>query len=114
MKTDQEKFQRELKEMMTGFKKTPNFQQDFVCVDEEEETGSKKGEQEVERGRVFEKGKGGGGGDGNWKYKKMEMPLFEGNDPDCWILRSEKYFMVCRLTEEEKVDAAVVAMEGDA
>lgn len=44
----------------------------------------------------------------------MKMPLFEGDDPDGWILRSEKHFTVCRLNEEEKVDTVVVAMEGDA
>lgn len=65
---------------------------------------------------MFEKGKGGDEerGGRQWRYRKMEMPLFDRSDPDGWLLRGEKYFMVCRLNEEEKVDAAVVAMEGDA
>lgn len=33
---------------------------------------------------------------------------------DGWILRGEKYFELYRLSESERMDAAVVSMEGDA
>lgn len=33
---------------------------------------------------------GSGGGPGNWRYRKLEMPLFDGDDPDKWILRVER------------------------
>lgn len=42
------------------------------------------------------------------------MPLFDGSDPDGWILRGEKFFDIYRLSEEEKLEAAVVSLEGDA
>lgn len=42
------------------------------------------------------------------------MPLFDGNNPDGWILRAERYHQFYRLSEEDKMEAAVVALEGDA
>lgn len=81
---------------------------------------TKQGEDEAgfseNRRRFSERGRGGDDGSGgdHWKYRKLDMPLFEGTDPNGWILRGEKYFAFYRLTESEKLDAAVVAMEGDA
>ncbi|KAL2894117.1 Retrotransposon-derived protein PEG10 [Bienertia sinuspersici] len=54
------------------------------------------------------------GGRANWRYKKLDLPLFDGNNPDGWIMRAERYFNFYRLGDEEKVEAAVVALEGDA
>lgn len=51
---------------------------------------------------------------GNWRFKKLDLPLFDGVNPDGWILRAERYFRFYRLEETEKVEAAVVALEGDA
>lgn len=56
----------------------------------------------------------GGGGGGNWKYRKLDMPIFYGTDPDGWVLRVERYFGFNKLTEEEMLEAAAVAMDGDA
>lgn len=56
----------------------------------------------------------GGAGGSNWRFKKLDMPLFDGTNPDGWIMRAERYYDFYRLTEAEKVEAAVVAMEGDA
>lgn len=60
-----------------------------------------------------------GGGDGsnggnNWRYRKLDMPLFDGDNPDGWILRSERYFNFYKLSEGDKLEAAIVALEGDA
>lgn len=57
---------------------------------------------------------GSGGGPGNWRYRKLDMPVFDGEDPDGWILRVERYFAFYRLTEEEMLEAVGVAMDGDA
>lgn len=57
---------------------------------------------------------GFGGGAGNWRYRKLDMPIFDGTDPDGWILRVERYFAFYRLTKEEMLEAVVVALEGDA
>lgn len=42
------------------------------------------------------------------------MPLFDGKDPDGWILRVERYFNFYQLNEEERMEAAIVGMEGEA
>ncbi|KAL2904878.1 Galactocerebrosidase [Bienertia sinuspersici] len=54
------------------------------------------------------------GGGANWRYKKLDLPLFDGTNPDGWIIRAKRYFNFYRLLAEEKVEAAVVALEGDA
>lgn len=54
------------------------------------------------------------GGGRNWRYRKLDMPLFDGNHPDGWVLRVERYFSFYELVEEEKIEAAVVSLEGDA
>lgn len=59
-------------------------------------------------------GGGSGGGPGNWRYMKLDMPIFDGSDPDGWILRMERYFTFYRLTETEMLEAVTVALEGDA
>lgn len=59
-------------------------------------------------------GFGNGYVQGNWKYRKLDMPIFDGSDPDGWILRVERYFGFYKLTEAEMLDAVVVALEGDA
>ena len=56
----------------------------------------------------------GGPNTGNWKYRKLDMPIFEGNNPDGWVLRAERYFLFYNLTEEEMLEAAVVGMDGEA
>lgn len=59
-------------------------------------------------------GGGNGGGSGNWRFCKLDMPVFDGTDPDGWILRVERYFAFYKLTETEMLEAVVVAFEGDA
>lgn len=50
----------------------------------------------------------------NWRHKKLDMPLFDGTNPDGWILIVERFFSFYGLTEAEKVEATVVALEGSA
>lgn len=57
---------------------------------------------------------GYGGGNGNWRYRKLDMPVFDGEDPDGWILRVERYFAFYHLSEMEMLEAVVVALDGDA
>ncbi|XP_017233746.1 uncharacterized protein LOC108207825 [Daucus carota subsp. sativus] len=59
-------------------------------------------------------GGGLGGGQTNWRYRKLDMPIFDGEDPDGWILRVERYFAFYKLTEDEMLEAVAVAMDGDA
>lgn len=51
---------------------------------------------------------------GNWRYRKLDLPIFDGTNPDGWLLRAERYFSFYRLSEEEKLEAAVVGFDGDA
>lgn len=48
-------------------------------------------------GRSNYGGVGLGGGPGNWWYRKLDMSLFDGTDPDGWVLRVEQYFNFYRL-----------------
>ncbi|KAL7616159.1 hypothetical protein Lser_V15G03445 [Lactuca serriola] len=48
------------------------------------------------------------------KQRKLGLPSFVGKDPDDWILTAERYFALNRLTNEERLEAAVIAFEGDA
>lgn len=60
---------------------------------------------------------GGGEGGGQpeiGKHQKLEMPLFKGEDPLGWSFRVERYFAVNGVVEAEKLDAAVVSLEGKA
>lgn len=59
-------------------------------------------------------GPGFGGGTGSWKYRKLDMSLFDGTDPDGWLLRVDRYFNFYLLIEEERLKTVVVALEGDA
>ncbi|XP_021776460.1 uncharacterized protein LOC110740287 [Chenopodium quinoa] len=55
-----------------------------------------------------------GGGGGRWRHRKLEIPTFDGTEPDNWIIRTELYFEVYHLSEREKMEAAVVATDGGA
>lgn len=50
----------------------------------------------------------------SWRMKKLDLPTFDGVNPDGWILRAERFFHFYRLGEEDKLEAAVVALDGDA
>lgn len=56
----------------------------------------------------------GGSGRLHWKHKKLDLPLFSGENPDGWILRAERFFKFYRMSEEEQLEATVVALESDA
>lgn len=46
--------------------------------------------------------------------RKMKIPLFRGDDAYGWIVRTERYFKLNRVEEEEKLDAVVIALEDQA
>ncbi|KAJ9562283.1 hypothetical protein OSB04_007443 [Centaurea solstitialis] len=48
------------------------------------------------------------------KGRKLEIPTFDGTDPDGWILRAERYFSLNRLSQAEKIDVSFIAFEGAA
>ncbi|KAJ9559068.1 hypothetical protein OSB04_013682 [Centaurea solstitialis] len=48
------------------------------------------------------------------KGRKLEIPTFNGTDPDGWILRAERYFLLNSLSPEEQIDVSFISFEGDA
>ena len=46
------------------------------------------------------------------KFKKVEMPIFNGDDPDSWLFRAERYFQIHKLTDFEKMTVATISFEG--
>lgn len=48
------------------------------------------------------------------KLKKLEIPVFNGTNPDDWLFWTELYFQLHKLTDEEKLTVAVVSFEGRA
>ncbi|KAA0051937.1 gypsy/ty3 element polyprotein [Cucumis melo var. makuwa] len=53
-----------------------------------------------------------GAGQDQIKFKKLEMPIFNGEDPDGWFYRAEHYFQMHLLNEHEKLKIVVVCLEG--
>ena len=54
----------------------------------------------------------------NWRFdgrgRRLEMPVFDGRNPDGWVFRAERFFNMNRMGEMEKLDAAMINLEGDA
>ena len=50
----------------------------------------------------------------NWKARRLELPYFNGQDVDDWILKAEKYFSYYQLSEKQKMEVSVVCLEGEA
>ena len=46
------------------------------------------------------------------KFKKVEMPIFNGTDPDSWLFRADRYFKIHELIDSEKFTAAVISFDG--
>lgn len=55
-----------------------------------------------------------GGVRAEFRTRRVEMPVFDGENPDGWIFRAERYYAMNRMTEREKLDIAVVSLEGEA
>ena len=45
---------------------------------------------------------------------KVEFPCFDGNDLKGWIKKCTRYFTLCKITEEQKVDLAALHLKGQA
>ncbi|KAF4362503.1 hypothetical protein G4B88_023916 [Cannabis sativa] len=48
------------------------------------------------------------------RLRRLELPTFEGVDPDGWVMRAEKHFALQRFNNEEMVEAATISFEGKA
>ncbi|KAL2512038.1 hypothetical protein Adt_17638 [Abeliophyllum distichum] len=74
--------------------------------------------QSSEKSPVSHEGEGGGssekGGRPDYRTRRLEMPVFDGSDPDAWIFRAERYFSVNQMAEDERMEATAVCFEGEA
>lgn len=96
-------------EVKRGFVRGRNREREFE--DEELRRGYRSGEERDGFNRGEGEGyEGGFRGGGNWKAKRLDLPIFTGTNPDGWILRAERYFGFYRLSAEEQMEAAVVAL----
>ena len=43
---------------------------------------------------------------------KVEFPCFDGHDPKGWIKKCTRYFSLCRIQDEQKVDLAALHLRG--
>lgn len=50
----------------------------------------------------------------DYRHRKIDMPLFDGVNPDGWIIQAERYFAIYQLLNGEKIEAAVLSLSGDA
>lgn len=46
--------------------------------------------------------------------RRLEMPMFTGENPDGLIFKAERYFNINHLTENERLVAAGINVDGDA
>ena len=47
------------------------------------------------------------------KFKKVEMPVFNCDDPDSWF-RADRYFQIHKLTYSKRLTVATISFEGPA
>lgn len=40
------------------------------------------------------------------------MPVFNGDDPDSWLFRADRYFQIHKLTDCEKLTVTTISFEG--
>ena len=50
---------------------------------------------------------------GNREYRppRMELPLFSGDNPEGWIYRAERYFLLSRMSETHMLETAIIGLE---
>ncbi|XP_019459980.1 PREDICTED: uncharacterized protein LOC109359744 [Lupinus angustifolius] len=51
---------------------------------------------------------------GKERWRKLDIPIFSGDDTFGWTHRLERYFSLKEVTEEEKMQATLMALEGKA
>ncbi|TYK28635.1 transposon Tf2-1 polyprotein isoform X1 [Cucumis melo var. makuwa] len=46
------------------------------------------------------------------KFKKVEMPVFNGTNPNSWLLKAGRFFKIHDLPDSEKLTMAVISFDG--
>ena len=50
----------------------------------------------------------------DFRPPRIELPLFFGDNPDGWVFRVERFYLLNRLSEAEMLEAAIIGLDGDA
>lgn len=82
--------------------------------DKEKEKSATSGNPNRNEGSSSERNRNGETTREERRIKKLELPIFNGDDPYGWTFRADRYFDVNQFEESERVEAAVVCMEGRA
>lgn len=45
-------------------------------------------------------------------FKKVEMPVFNGSNPNAWLFHADRYFNIHKLTKSKKMIVAIISSEG--
>ncbi|KAF7815055.1 Retrotransposable element Tf2 [Senna tora] len=48
------------------------------------------------------------------KYRKLELPIFDGDEAIGWLFKVERYFTLNKMSDDEKLEAVAVCLEGKA
>lgn len=49
----------------------------------------------------------------DFHFRKLDMPLFDGSNPDGLIIKAKRYYAFHRMNNKEKLKMTVVSFEGD-
>lgn len=50
----------------------------------------------------------------NKHFRRLELPIFNGDDPLGWMFRVECYLTINKISKQDKLDAAIVSLKGKA
>ncbi|XP_031276149.1 uncharacterized protein LOC116134605 [Pistacia vera] len=81
---------------------------------EKEKSQSTSGDQDSGYGREQDRETNGKSEKEEKKGRKLELPIFNGEDPFGWTFRADHYFAINRYGPSEMVEAAAICMEGKA
>lgn len=91
-----------------------------------QEKDRKKGQEELPASEftansTITPGDGGQSGEQNgvlwqpeYRNRRLEIPVFEGENPEGWVFKAERYFNLTQISEAEKLDAVAIFFEGEA
>ena len=52
------------------------------------------------------------GGNNSQFNPKVKCPHFDGQDPKGWVKKCTRYFSLCRIDDDQKVDLASLCLKG--
>ena len=74
--------------------------------------GESSASKEIRNGTPEKKDDNEGENNNRSKFKKVEMLVFNGDDPDSWLFRADRYFQIHKLTDSKKLTVATISFEG--